>query len=236
MSEKNNIDLNELEKFSSRADQWWNPAGEFKTLHDINSTRLGFVSKHIALNNLQVLDIGCGGGIFTEAMSGLGANVTGLDASKENIDIAASHALDNKLEINYVVSTAESFAKKNINQFDVISCMELLEHVPDPASIIQAASTMIKPGGHVFFSTINRNIKAYLLAVLAGEYLFKLLPRGTHQYEKFIRPSELVNWCKENNLEMNDLVGMQYNPVSGQCSLNAQPDVNYLLDTIAKDK
>ncbi len=236
MSEKNNIDLNELKKFSSRADQWWNPTGEFKTLHDINSTRLSFVTEHITLNDLQVLDIGCGGGIFTEAMAKLGANVTGLDASEENIDIATVHASDNKLEINYVVSTAEAFTELHINKFDVISCMELLEHVPDPVSIIQAASKMVKPGGHVFFSTINRNIKAYLLAVLTGEYLLKLLPKGTHQYEKFIRPSELVNWCKQNKLEINDLVGMQYNPLSGQCSLNSQPDVNYLLDTIARDK
>lgn len=169
-------------------------------------------------------------------MAELGANVTGLDASEENIDIAIAHASDNKLEINYVVSTAEAFTEMHINKFDVISCMELLEHVPDPVSIIQAASKMVKPGGHVFFSTINRNIKAYLLAVVTGEYLLKLLPKGTHQYEKFIRPSELVNWCKQNQLEMNDLVGMQYNPLSGQCSLNSQPDVNYLLDTIARNK
>ena len=236
MTENENIDLDELEKFSSRADQWWDPVGEFKTLHDINPVLLNFITKHTSLNNLQVLDIGCGGGILTEAIAKSGANITGLDASKENIAIASSHATRGNLEITYAVNTAESFSQNHINTFDVITCMELLEHVPDPISIIQAASNMIKPGGHVFFSTINRNIKAYLLAVLTGEYLLKLLPKGTHQYEKFIRPSELVNWCKQNKLEMNDIAGMQYNPYSGQCSLTSQPDVNYLLDTIARDK
>lgn len=234
MAKSENIDLKELEKFSSRADQWWNPAGEFKTLHDINPARLSFVTRHTTLKNLQVMDIGCGGGIFAEAMANQGARVTGLDASKENIKIASQHATENRVEINYIVSTAEDSAEEYINRFDVITCMELLEHVPDPVSIIQAASKMIKPGGHVFFSTINRNIKAYMLAVLSGEYLLKLLPKGTHQYEKFIRPSELVTWCKDNNLELNDIAGMHYNPLSGQCTLNTQVDVNYLLGTIAK--
>ncbi len=234
MAKNENIDLEELEKFSSRADQWWDVDGEFKTLHDINPVRLNYVTKHVSLKNSRTMDIGCGGGIFAEAMAKQGAIVTGLDASKENIETASQHATENQLEINYSVSTAESFAEDHSDSFDVITCMELLEHVPDPASIIQAASKMIKPGGHVIFSTINRNIRAYVLAVLTGEYLLKLLPKGTHQYEKFILPSELVAWCKDNNLEMNDLAGMQYNPISGQCSLNTQPDVNYMLDTIAK--
>ncbi|GJM05506.1 MAG: ubiquinone biosynthesis O-methyltransferase [marine bacterium B5-7] len=234
MVENGNIDVEELEKFSSRANQWWDADGEFKTLHDINPVRLNFVTKQVSLKNLQIMDIGCGGGILTEAMAKQGAIVTGLDASKENIEIASQHATDKQLEINYVVSTAESFAEDHIDSFDVITCMELLEHVPDPASIIQAANKMVKPGGHVFFSTINRNIKAYILAVLTAEYLLKLLPQGTHQYEKFIKPSELVAWCQDNNLVMNDLAGLQYNPLTRQCSLNLQPDVNYLLDTIAK--
>lgn len=233
MAENENIDLKELEKFSSRANQWWDADGEFKTLHDINPVRLNYVTKHVSLKDSRIMDIGCGGGIFAEAMAKQGALVTGLDASKENIEIASQHATDKQLDIIYSVSTAENYAEDHIDSFDVITCMELLEHVPNPASIIQAASKMIKPGGHVIFSTINRNIKAYILAVLTGEYLLKLLPKGTHQYEKFIRPSELVAWCKDNNLEMNDLAGMQYNPLSGHCSLNTQPDVNYLLDTIA---
>jgi 2-polyprenyl-6-hydroxyphenyl methylase/3-demethylubiquinone-9 3-methyltransferase len=234
MTESENIDLIELEKFSSRANQWWLADGEFKTLHDINPTRLNFITKHVSLKDAHVLDIGCGGGILTEAMAKQGASVTGLDASKENILAASQHATDNKLKINYVVNTAERYARDHADTFDVITCMELLEHVPEPASIIQAASSMIKPGGHIMLSTINRNLKAYALAVLAGEYLLKLLPKGTHQYKNFIRPSELVLWCKENHLEMNDLAGMQYNPITGQCLLTSQPDVNYLLDTIAR--
>jgi len=233
MVESKNIDLNEIEKFSSRADQWWNDEGEFKTLHDINPIRLSFITKNVSMQNTHVLDIGCGGGILAEAMAKQGAIVTGLDASKENISIASQHASDNDLNINYVVSTAETFSEDRIDKFDLITCMELLEHVPEPASIIQASGEMIKSGGHVIFSTINRNIKAYLLVVVTGEYLLKLLPRGTHRYEKFIRPSELVNWCSEQGLEMNDLAGMQYNPLLSQCSLNNRPDVNYLLDTIA---
>ena len=233
MEKIENIDLHELEKFSSKADQWWNAAGAFKTLHDINPVRLSFITKNVSIQDSHILDIGCGGGILTEAMAKQGGIVTGLDASKENIDIASEHASKNNLDVNYVVSNAEDYSVDHTNKYDLITCMELLEHVPDPASIIQASSKMIKPGGHAIFSTLNRNIKAYLLAVLTGEYLLKLLPKGTHQYEKFIRPSELVNWCNENNLELNDLAGMQYNPYSGQCTLTGQPDVNYLLDTIS---
>tara|TARA_B100001142_G_C14086812_1_gene559655 strand:- start:20 stop:724 length:705 start_codon:yes stop_codon:yes gene_type:complete len=234
MTKNKNIDITELEKFSSRADQWWDPNGEFKTLHDINHVRLCYVSEHVSIKNSHILDIGCGGGIFTEAMAKQGALVTGLDASKENIQVASQHAIGKQLEIDYVFSTAEDFAENHTHSFDIITCMELLEHVPDPASIIQAASKIIKPGGHVIFSTINRTIKSYLLAILAGEYLLKLIPKGTHRYEKFIRPSELVAWCKEYNLEMNDLSGMRYNPLLGTCSLDRKPEINYLLDTIAK--
>jgi 2-polyprenyl-6-hydroxyphenyl methylase / 3-demethylubiquinone-9 3-methyltransferase len=235
MEETENIDLNELEKFSSRADQWWDTDGEFKTLHDINPARLSFITNNVSIQDSHVLDIGCGGGILAEAMIKHGAIVTGLDASKENISIASQHALKNKLDINYVVSTAEAFSANHADKYDLITCMELLEHVPDPASIIKACANMIKPGGHVILSTLNRNIKAYLLAVLTGEYLLKLLPKGTHQFEKFIRPSELINWCNEYGLEMNDLTGLQYNPLLGRCSLVKTPDVNYLLDTIASE-
>ena len=234
MDETENIDLNELDKFSSRAKQWWDTKGEFQTLHDINPVRLRFITKNVSIKGLDTLDIGCGGGILSEAMTKQGAKVTGLDASQENISIASRHASDNKLDISYKVSTAETFSKTNSNQFDLIVCMELLEHVPDPTSIIKASALMIKPGGHIIFSTINRNIKAYMLAVLTGEHLLKLLPRGTHNYEKFIRPSELVNWCNEAELEMNDLAGMHYNPLSGNCRLTAKPDVNYLLDMISR--
>jgi 2-polyprenyl-6-hydroxyphenyl methylase / 3-demethylubiquinone-9 3-methyltransferase len=232
MEKTENIDLDELEKFSSRAEQWWDVEGEFKALHQINPIRLQFITNHVSLQDKHVLDIGCGGGILAEAMAKAGANITAIDASKENISTASEHASENKLELNYLVSTAEAFSETNQRKFDLITCMELLEHVPDPASIIQACSRMSKPGGHIIFSTINRNIKAYMLAVLTGEYLLKLLPKGTHQYEKFIRPSELVGWCREQGLELNDLTGMDYNPLLNRCSLTKKADVNYLIDTI----
>ena len=232
MEKTENIDLDELQKFSSRADQWWNVDGEFKTLHQINPVRLGFITQQISLENKEVLDIGCGGGILSEAMAIEGANVTAIDASKENISIASAHASDNHLNINYQVSLAEDFAQDHEGKFDVIICMELLEHVPEPDSIIRACSTMVKSGGHVILSTINRNIKAYMLAVLTGEYFLQLLPKGTHQYEKFIRPSELINWCSEQGLKLNDLAGMDYNPLLNHCSLTKNTDVNYLIDTI----
>ncbi len=232
MEKTENLDLRELIKFSSKAEQWWETDGEFKTLHQINPVRLDFIVRQTSLNNKEVLDIGCGGGILSEAMAKQGANVTAIDASEENIAIASTHAADNQLEIDYQVNLTEDFAEKNEVKFDLITCMELLEHVPDPDSIIQACSKMIKPGGHVMFSTINRNIKAYMLAVLTGEYLLQLLPKGTHQYEKFIRPSELVNWCNAHGLRLNDLAGMDYNPLLNHCTLTKNTDVNYLIDTI----
>lgn len=234
MTQTDNIDIDEVEKFSSRANQWWDPNGEFKTLHDINPARLEFIKKYTTLKNAHVLDLGCGGGILAESMANENAIVTGLDASQENINIASEHASKNQIEINYIVNTAEKLSETHSMRYDVITCMEMLEHVPNPMSIIQAAGKMIKPGGHAFFSTLNRNLKSYLQAVIAGEYLFKLLPKGTHQYEKFIRPSELCAWCMDSGLEINDIAGMQYNPISGQCNLTARPDVNYLIDTIAK--
>lgn len=232
MQKTENIDFDEVQKFSSRAQQWWDSHGEFKTLHDINPVRLEFITKNIGLENKLVLDVGCGGGILAEAMAKQSANVTGIDASNENIHIASQHASENNVNVNYVATTAEAFSENNSAKFDLITCMELLEHVPDPTSVIQACAKMIKPGGHIMFSTINRNIKAYALAVLTGEYLLKLLPKGTHQYEKFIRPSELVRWCNESQLKMNDLAGMNYNPLLHQCALIENTDVNYLLDTI----
>lgn len=232
MEKTENLDLEELNKFSSRANQWWNTAGEFKTLHQINPARMEFISKQISLKDKKVLDIGCGGGILSEAMAIAGAYVTAIDASKENIEIAIKHAADNQLTINYQTSLAETFVNNNQEVFDVITCMELLEHVPDPNSIIQACSIMVKPGGHIILSTINRNIKAYSFAVITAEYLLRLMPKGTHQYEKFIRPSELINWCNENRLKLNDLMGMDYNPLLNHCSLSKNTDVNYLIDVV----
>lgn len=235
MIELENTDLNEVKKFSSRANSWWDRNGEFKTLHDINLTRLKFITKNIQLKGLRVLDIGCGGGILTESIAKQGALTTGIDASEENINVATHHAFENNLEINYFVTNAEEFSKKNKDGFDLITCMELLEHVPDPLSIIKVSKKMIKPGGHIIFSTINRNIKSYILAILAGEYLLNLLPKGTHRYEKFIMPSELISWCNQYKLRTNDLSAIKYNPIIKTCSLTGRPDVNYILDVISDD-
>ena len=235
MIELENTDLNEVRKFSSRANSWWDRNGEFKTLHDINLTRLKFITKNIQLKGLRVLDIGCGGGILTESIAKQGALTTGIDASEENINVATHHAFENNLEINYFVTNAEEFSKKNKDGFDLITCMELLEHVPDPLSIIKVSKKMIKSGGHIIFSTINRNIKSYILAILAGEYLLNLLPKGTHRYEKFIMPSELISWCNQYKLRTNDLSAIKYNPIIKTCSLTGRPDVNYILDVISDD-
>ena len=235
MIELENTDLNELKKFSSNADDWWNVNGKFKTLHDINSTRLKFIAKNINIKELNVLDIGCGGGILTESIAKKGAQITGIDMSKESIEVATQHAYENNLEINYFLTNAEEFSKKNRNKFDLITCMELLEHVPKPQSVIEASKKMIRPGGHIIFSTINRNIKSYIFTILVGEHLLNLLPKGTHQYEKFITPSELVNWCKQYKLRVNDLSAIKYNPILKICSLTDRPDVNYILDLIADD-
>ncbi len=235
MIELENTDLNEVKKFSSRANSWWDRNGEFKTLHDINLTRLKFITKNIQLKGLRVLDIGCGGGILTESIAKQGALTTGIDASEENINVATHHAFENNLEINYFVTNAEEFSKKNKGGFDLITCMELLEHVPDPLSIIKVSKKMIKSGGHIIFSTINRNIKSYILAILVGEYLLNLLPKGTHRYEKFIMPSELISWCNQYKLRTNDLSAIKYNPIIKTCSLTGRPDVNYILDVISDD-
>ena len=235
MIELGNTDPNELKKFSSNADDWWNINGKFKALHDINSTRLKFIAKNINIKELNVLDIGCGGGILTESIAKKGAHITGIDMSKESIEVATQHAYENNLEINYFLSNAEEFSKKSRDKFDLITCMELLEHVPNPQSIIEASKKMVKPGGHIFFSTINRNIKSYIFTIFFGEHLLNILPKGTHQYEKFITPSELVNWCNQYKLRVNDLSAIKYNPILKICSLADRPDVNYILDVIAYD-
>ena len=235
MTELKNIDINELKKFSSRANSWWDQSGDFKTLHHINSTRLKFITNKINLKGLHVLDIGCGGGILTESIARQGTFTTGIDASEENIAIASQHASKNNLEINYLVTNAEELSKKITNKFDLITCMELLEHVPNPLSIIEASRKMLKPEGHIVFSTINRNLKAYILAIIAGEYILKLLPKKTHSYEKFIRPNELINWCKKFNLKINKMSGIKYNPLLRKSYLSTSPEVNYILDVVADD-
>ena len=230
-----NADPQELVKFSQLAHRWWDPKSEFKPLHEINPLRLNWIDKHAPLTGKTVLDIGCGGGILSESMAGLGASVTGIDLSEKALGVARLHLLESGKTVDYRMISAEDLAAQAPASFDVVTCMEMLEHVPDPASIIAACSALAKPGGHVFFSTINRNPKAYLFAVLGAEYILRMLPKGTHDYAKFLRPSELSRWARSVNLEPDDLIGMTYNPFSDKYSLGSNTDVNYLLHTVKAD-
>ena len=230
-----NADPQELAKFSQLAHRWWDPKSEFKPLHEINPLRLNWIDKHAPLTGKTVLDIGCGGGILSESMAGLGALVTGIDLSEKALGVARLHLLESGKTVDYRMISAEDLAAQAPASFDVVTCMEMLEHVPDPASIIAACSALAKPEGHVFFSTINRNPKAYLFAVLGAEYILRMLPKGTHDYAKFLRPSELSRWARSVNLEPDDLIGMTYNPFSDKYSLGSNTDVNYLLHTVKAD-
>ena len=230
-----NADPQELAKFSQLAHRWWDPKSEFKPLHEINPLRLNWIDKHASLTGKTVLDIGCGGGILSESMAGLGASVTGIDLSEKALGVARLHLLESGKTVDYRMISAEDLAAQAPASFDVVTCMEMLEHVPAPASIIAACSALAKPGGHVFFSTINRNPKAYLFAVLGAEYVLRMLPKGTHDYAKFLRPSELSRWARSVNLEPDDLIGMTYNPFSDKYSLGSNTDVNYLLHAVKAD-
>ena len=225
----NNIDPNEIAKFDAVAAHWWDREGEMKPLHDINPLRLDFIEQHITVANKQVLDVGCGGGILAEGMAQRGANVTGIDMSAAALKVARLHLSENQLNIDYQQSTAEAYAAQHHNQFDVITCLELLEHVPKPETVIQACANLVKPGGSVFFSTINRNPKAYLFAIIGAEYILKMLPRGTHDFAKFIRPAELSRWSRKYNLSVIELKGMHYNLLNKTYSLNNDVSVNYLM-------
>ncbi|GGX60744.1 bifunctional 2-polyprenyl-6-hydroxyphenol methylase/3-demethylubiquinol 3-O-methyltransferase UbiG [Saccharospirillum salsuginis] len=225
-----NIDPAELAKFESLASRWWDPNSEFKPLHDINPARAGYIDQHINVAGKDVLDVGCGGGILTEALAQRGARVTGIDMTEAPLKVAQLHALDSELEgVTYRQITAESLAEEQAGQYDVITCLEMLEHVPDPMSVIQAIHTLLKPGGLAFFSTINRNPKAWAMAIVGAEYVLRLLPKGTHEYRKLIRPSELKRWAETAGLQVTEFKGMHYNPFSRNCSLNADVSVNYLM-------
>ena len=224
-----NIDLNEVAKFDAIAAQWWDLNGDFKPLHAINPLRIQFITEHAALANKTIADIGCGGGILSESMANLGAQVTGIDMSASVLEVARLHLLESGLKVNYQQTTVEDFAAKNPEQFDVVTCMELLEHVPDPQSIVTSCAQLVKPNGAIFFSTINRNPKAYLQAVIGAEYILKLLPKGTHDYAKFIRPSELARWARAAGLTVKAMQGMTYNPITKIYSLSDSIDVNYLM-------
>ena len=224
----NNVDTAEIKKFEALAARWWDPASEFKPLHEINPLRMNYISQHINLAGKRVLDIGCGGGILAEAMCQHGAQVTAIDMAEASLSVARLHLLESGLDIEYTRDTAENFADEHGNEFDVVTCLEMLEHVPDPASVVSACARLVKPGGLVFFSTINRNPKSYLFAIVGAEYVLNLLPRGTHDYAKFIRPSELAAWARASSLILSDQIGMGYNPLSKRYSLQNNIDVNYL--------
>ena len=224
-----NADPAELEKFGALAHRWWDPQGEFRPLHELNPLRLGWIDGLAALAGKRVLDVGCGGGILSESMARLGATVTGIDLSEKPLKVAKLHLLESGLAVDYQLASAEEFSVRNREKFDVVTCMELLEHVPDPASTVAACATLVKPGGRVFFSTINRNPKSYLFAVIGAEYLLKMLPKGTHDYARFIRPSELSRWCRDAGLAPLELKGMTYNLLTSQYRLGEDCGVNYSL-------
>ena len=223
-----NVDSGEIAKFEALASRWWDPTSEFKPLHDINPLRLGYIAERIELSGLRVVDIGCGGGLLAEGLARAGARVTGIDMGEAPLSVARLHLLESGLEVDYRQSTAEELAKSEPAGFDVLTCLEMLEHVPNPASVIAACAELVRPGGKVFFSTLNRNPKSYLFAIIGAEYLLHLLPKGTHDYRKFIRPSELERWARKRGLQIEDITGMTYNPLTGAYRLGDDVDVNYL--------
>ncbi len=225
-----NADHQELDKFAELAHRWWDMASEFKPLHDINPLRLSWIVEHgSGLSDKRVLDVGCGGGILAESMARQGARVTGIDLGERALGVARLHALESAQDIDYRLVAVEQLAQEAPASFDIVTCMEMLEHVPDPASVIHACASLVKPGGQLFFSTISRNPKAYLLAVIGAEYILKLLPRGTHDYQRFIKPGELARMCRTAGLHVEEILGMSYNPISKTYALGADSSVNYLL-------
>ncbi len=227
-----NADPAELQKFATLAHRWWDPASEFKPLHDINPLRLDYIDRIAGLRGKRVLDVGCGGGILSESMAGRGADVMGIDLGAKALKVAELHRLETGAKVAYQLVAVEALAQQQPQSFEVVTCMEMLEHVPDPAAVVHACAQLVKPGGHVFFSTLNRNTKSYLLAVIGAEYVLNMLPKGTHEYAKFIKPSELSSWCREAGLEVSSLSGMRYNPISRRYTLGADVSVNYLLHAV----
>ena len=232
MANTQNVDPNEIRKFEELASRWWDKNSEFKPLHDINPLRANWIDNLAPVAEKKVLDVGCGVGILAEALAQRGAQVTGIDMGDAPLGVAKLHQLESGLSIDYQKSTAEDFAKTHENSFDTVTCLEMLEHVPDPSSVVRACAKMVKPGGHVFFSTINRNPKAFLFAIIGAEYVLRLLPRGTHEYAKFIRPSELANWSREAELQVNQMTGLLFNPLTKKYKLSdSDMDVNYMIST-----
>ena len=224
-----NVDPAEIARFSELAHRWWDPASDFKPLHDINPLRLDYIDRCAGLSGKTVLDVGCGGGILAESMAQRGAQVTGIDLSDKALKVAQLHVLESGVTLDYRHASAEDFARERPQHYDIVTCMELLEHVPDPASTVRACAALAKAGGHVFFSTINRNLKSYLFAVVGAEYVLRMLPRGTHRYEKFVKPSELGGFCRHGGLDVREVVGMTYNPLTDRYALGSDASVNYLM-------
>lgn len=229
MTVKDNVDPAELAKFDSLASRWWDTEGDFKPLHEINPLRLDWIRQHVKLAGCRIVDIGCGGGILAESMAAANATVVGIDMAEGPLSVARLHQHESGAEVDYRQSTAEDLAAEEAGEYDVVACLEMLEHVPDPSQVIESCAELVKPGGHVFFSTINRNPKSFLFAIVGAEYVLKLLPGGTHEYEKFIRPSELETWARNAGLELVASIGMHYNPLSKKYSLGSNLDVNYLM-------
>jgi 2-polyprenyl-6-hydroxyphenyl methylase/3-demethylubiquinone-9 3-methyltransferase len=229
MNTAENVDPIEIEKFSSLASRWWDQHSEFKPLHDINPLRLDYINRYSGLAGKKVLDVGCGGGILSEAMAAKGAQVTGIDLGEAALSVARLHLLESNLEVDYQKISVEQLAAHSPASFDCITCMEMLEHVPDPGAIIKACARLVKPGGWVFFSTLNRNPKSFFLAIIGAEYVLNMLPKGTHEYARFIRPSELDDWARKADLETQDITGMTYNPLTKRYKLGQDIDVNYLM-------
>lgn len=232
MTNNQNVDAAELNKFSDLAHKWWDKNSEFKPLHDINPLRLNYINDAASLKGKTVLDVGCGGGILSESMAQLGAKVTGIDLGEKSLKVAQLHSLESGVDVDYQLISVEKLAELQPFTFDVVTCLEMLEHVPNPASVVQACANLVKPGGHVFFSSINRNPKAYLFAVIGAEYVLNLLPRGTHDYAKFIKPSELASWMRNANLSLQHQIGMSYNPITKNYWLSADTSVNFMMHSL----
>lgn len=226
-----NADPAELDKFGELAHRWWDPNSEFKPLHDINPLRIDWIDHHVGLAGKRVLDVGCGGGLLSEGMAARGAEVTGIDLSEKPLSVARLHLLESGRKVDYRLMAVEQLAAEMPESFDVVTCLEMLEHVPNPSSIVGACARLVKPGGQVFFSTLNRNPKSYLFAVVGAEYVLKMLPKGTHDYARFIKPSELARWSKQAGLEPDEVIGMSYNPLLKEYSLGKDTSVNYLMRT-----
>jgi len=224
-----NVDAAEVAKFDALAARWWDPDGEFRPLHEINPLRLDWIRQFADLDGCKVLDIGCGGGILTEAMAAAGATATGLDMAEKPLAVARLHQIESGLDVNYLQGTAEELAAKEAGQYDVVTCLEMLEHVPDPSQVIASACQLVRPGGEVFFSTINRTPKSFMFAIVGAEYILNLLPAGTHEYQKFIRPSELDSWARDAGLQHRSSIGMHYNPLTREYTLAPGLEVNYLM-------